>query len=162
MYVNTTYKNCIGKLSNCFQTHPTFHLLCITLNTTPSWNLQMVVYLNLVEVWGHENSGRVFLCLVSNINVSVTASCVMRKWQTDVFTSVFCDARESMEFRHNEGLLLDNAVSLYFLRIYRFTLVWEAKVFKCNVRNIHSVPPKLCIFFVLQISYTPIYTMFLL
>ena len=64
-----------------------------------------------------------FLWLVSNIKISVTGSCVMGRGRTDVFTSVFCDARESMEFRHNEGLLLDNAVSLYFLRIYRFTPV---------------------------------------
>ena len=102
-----------------------------------------------------------FLWFVSNIKVSVTASYVMRKCQTDVFTSVFCDERESMELPYSEGCLLDSAVSLYFLEIPHFTLVEEQKVMKNNVRNIYSASPKLCTFFVLKLSCTPVCTMFL-
>ena len=57
----------------------------------------MVVYLELMEVYGRENGWGVFLWLVSNIKVLVTASYVMGKCRTGVFVSVFCDARESME-----------------------------------------------------------------
>ena len=54
----------------------------------------------------------VFLSLVCNIKVSVTAPYVMGKRRTGVLASVFCDARESMESRHNGGWLRDSAVSL--------------------------------------------------
>ena len=133
----------------------------VTLIVTPSWNLQMVVYLELMAVWGRENSGRVFLWLVPNIKVSVTASYVMKKCQTGVFKSVFCDARESMYFRHDGRCLRDNAVSSYFLKIPHFTLVLKPKVLNNNVQNIYSVSPKLCVFIMLRTSYVPIYTMFL-
>ena len=53
-----------------------------------------------------------FLWLVSNIKVSVTASYVMGKCRTDVFMSVFYDAKESMELPHDEERLRDSAVSL--------------------------------------------------
>ena len=68
-----------------------------TLNPTPSLNLQMVVNLELMRVWGRENGGRVFLWVVCNVKVSVTNSFVMGKCGTGVLASVFCDARESME-----------------------------------------------------------------
>ena len=42
-----------------------------------------------------------FLWLVSNIKVSVTASGAVGKCRTDVFVSVFYDTRDSMNFRHN-------------------------------------------------------------
>ena len=102
-----------------------------------------------------------FLWLVSNIKVLVTASYVMGKCRTGVFVSVFCDARESMDSPHNEEGQCDSAVSLYFLEIPHFTLVEEQKVFKNNVRDIYSASPKLCIFFVLKLSCTPVCTMFL-
>ena len=57
----------------------------------------MVLYLELKEVGGHENDWGRVLWIVSNIKVSVTASYVMGKCQTDVFVSVFCDVRDSME-----------------------------------------------------------------
>ena len=53
-----------------------------------------------------------FLWLVSNIKVSVTASDVMEKCRTDVFVSVFCDTRDSMDFVHNQEGLRGSAVSL--------------------------------------------------
>ena len=56
----------------------------------------MLVYLELMEVYGHENGGVVFLWLVSNIKISVTASYVMGRVRTDVFMSVVCNARGSM------------------------------------------------------------------
>ena len=102
-----------------------------------------------------------FLWLVSNIKVLVTASYVMGKCRTGVFVSVFCDARESMDSSHNEEGHRDNAVSLYFLEIPHFTLVEEQKVFKNNVGNIYSASPKLCIFFVLKVIYVQLYTLFL-
>ena len=46
-----------------------------------------------MEVYGRENGGGVFLWLVSNIKVLVTASYVMGKCRTGVFVSVFCDVR---------------------------------------------------------------------
>ena len=101
-----------------------------------------------------------FLWLVSNIKVLVTASYVMGKCRTGVFVSVFCDARESMDSPHNEEGHCDSAVSLYFLEIPHFTLVEEQKVFKNNVRDIYSASPKLCIFVVLNLSYVQLYTMF--
>ena len=101
-----------------------------------------------------------FLWLVSNIKVLVTASYVMGKCRTGVFVSVFCDARESMDSPHNEEGHCDSAVSLYFLEIPHFTLVEEQKVFKNNVRDIYSASPKLCIFVVLKLSYVQLYTMF--
>ena len=113
-----------------------------------------------MEVYGRENGGGVFLWLVSNIKVLVTASCVMGKCRTGVFVSVFCDARESMDSPHNGEGHRDNAVSLYFLEIPHFTLVEEQKVFKNNVRDIYSASPKLCIFVVLKLSYVQLYTMF--
>ena len=102
-----------------------------------------------------------FLWLVSNIKVLVTASGVMGKCRTGVFVSVFCNARESMELRYDGECLRDNAVSLYYLEIPHFTLVEEQKVFKNNVRDIYSASPKLCIFFVLKLSYVQLYTLFL-
>ena len=122
----------------------------------------MVAYLKLMEVYGRENGGGVFLWLVSNIKVLVTASYVMGKCRTGVFVSVFCNARESMELRYDVGCLCDNAVSLYYLKILNFTLVGEAKVFKNNVRDIYSASPTLCILFVIKLSCVPVYTMFLL
>ena len=101
-----------------------------------------------------------FLWLVSNIKVLVTASYVMGKCRTGVFVSVFCDARESMDSPHNEEGHRDSAVSLYFLEIPHFTLVEEQKVFKNNVRDIYSASPKLCISVVLKLSYVQLYTMF--
>ena len=101
-----------------------------------------------------------FLWLVSNIKVLVTASYVMGKCRTGVFVSVFCDARERMDSPHNEEGHCDSALSLYFLEIPHFTLVEEQKVFKNNVRDIYSASPKLCIFIVLKLSYVQLYTMF--
>ena len=74
-----------------------------------------------------------FLWLVSNIKVSVTASYVMRRCQTDVFMSVFYDARGRMDLPYNGECLRDNAVSLYFREILHFPLVEEPKVSKNNV-----------------------------
>ena len=102
-----------------------------------------------------------FLWIVSNIKVLVTASYVMGKCRTGVFVSVFWDARDSMDSPHNEEGHRDSAVSLYFLEIPHFTLVEEPKVFKNNVRDIYSASPKLCIFFVLKLSYVQLYTLFL-
>ena len=84
----------------------------------------------------------------------------MGKCRTGVFVSVFCDARESMDSPHNEEGHRDSAVSLYFLEIPHFTLVEEQKVFKNNVRNIYSAPPKLSMFVVFKVSYVQIYTTF--
>ena len=114
-----------------------------------------------MEVYGRENGGGVFLWLVSNIKVLVTASYVMGKCRTGVFVSVFCDARESMELRYDKKCLHDNAVSLYYLEIPNFSLLEDQKVFKNNVRDIYSASPKLCIFFVVKISCVPVCTMFL-
>ncbi len=133
----------------------------VTLITTPSWNLQMLVYLELMEVWGPENGRGAVLWIVPNIKVSVTASYVMGKCRTDVFVSVFCDARDSMDSLHNEEGPRNSAVSLYFLEITHFILVEEQNVFKNNVRDIYSASPKLCIFFVVKISCVPVCTMFL-
>ena len=69
-----------------------------------------------------------FLRLVSNIKVLVTASYVMGKCRTGVFVSVFCNARESMDSPHNEEGHRDSAVSLYYLEISHFAHVAEAKV----------------------------------
>ena len=74
-----------------------------------------------------------FLWLVSNIKVSVTASGAVGKCRTDVFVSVFYDTRDSMDFTHNWEGLCGSAASLYFLEIPYFTLVEGAKVFKNNV-----------------------------
>ena len=101
-----------------------------------------------------------FLWLVSNIKVLVTASYVMGKCRTGVFVSVFWDARDSMDSPHNGEGHRDNAAPLYDLEIPHFTLVEEQKVFKNNVRNIYSASPKLCIFFVLKLSCVPVCTMF--
>ena len=96
----------------------------------------MVVYLKLMEVYGRENGGGVFLWLVSNIKILVTASYAMKKCWTGVFVSVFYNVRETMELQDNEVCQHDIAVSLYYLEIPIFTLVGEAKVFKNNVRDI--------------------------
>ena len=74
-----------------------------------------------------------FLCLISNIKVSVTASDAVGKCRTDVFVSVFYDTRDSMDFRHNWESLRGSAASLYFLEIPYFTFVEGPKVFKNNV-----------------------------
>ena len=102
-----------------------------------------------------------FLWLVSNIKVLVTASYVLGKCRTGVFVSVFCNARESMELQYDEECLLDNAVSLYYREIPNVTLVEEPKLFKNNVRDIYSASPTLCIFFVLKLSCVPVCTLFL-
>ena len=102
-----------------------------------------------------------FLWLISNIKLLVTASYVMGKCRTGVFVSVFCNARKSMELRYDEVCLHDNAMSLYYLEIPHFTLVEEPNVFKNKVRDIYSASPKLCIFFVLKLSYVQLYTLFL-
>ena len=72
----------------------------------------MVVYLELKWVRDRENGGEVFLWLVSNIKVSVTASYVMGRVRTDVFVSVFCNARGSMELPQDGEWLRDSAVFL--------------------------------------------------
>ena len=64
-----------------------------------------------------------FLWLVSNIKVLVTASYVMGKCRTGVFVSVFCNDRETMELPNDTVCLHDSAVSLYYLEIPIFTLV---------------------------------------
>ena len=102
-----------------------------------------------------------FLWLVSNIKVFVTAAYVMGKCRTGVFVSVFCNARDSMELRYDEEGHRDSAVSLYFLEITHFFLVEEQKVFKNNVRDIYSASPKLCIFFKVEINCVPVCTMVL-
>ena len=89
-----------------------------------------------MEVYGRENGGGVFLWLVSNIKVLVTASYVMGKCRTGVFVSVFCNVRETMELLHDEVYLRHSAVLLYYLEIPIVTLVGEAKVFKNNVKDI--------------------------
>ena len=99
--------------------------------------------------------------LVCNIKVSVTASYVMGKCRSDVFTSVFCDSRGSMDFQHHKQWLRDNAVLLYFLDLSHFTLAGEAKVLKNNVWNIYSASPKLCICIILKINYVQLFTRFL-
>ena len=136
-------------------------LLTVTLNATPSMDLQIVVYLRLMGVGGCESGGRLFLWVVSNIKLSVTASYVLEKYRTSVFMSVFCDAWGSMELTCDKQCPRDNAVSLYFLEIPHFTLPEGPKVFKNNVWNIYSASPKLCIFFIPNMSYAQIYTMFL-
>ena len=102
-----------------------------------------------------------FLWLVSNIKVLVTASYVMGKCRTGVFVSVFCNARESMELRYDEKGHRDNAVSLYYLEIPNFSLLKDQKVFKNNVRDIYSASPTLCILFIIKLSCVPVCTMFL-
>ena len=114
-----------------------------------------------MEVCGRENGCGVFLWLVSNIKVLVTVSYVMEKCRTGVFVSVFYNARDSIELRCDEECLCDNAVSLQYLGIPKFTLVGEAKVFKNNVRDIYSASPKLRIFFALKLSCVPVCTIFL-
>ena len=52
-----------------------------------------------------------FLWLVSNIKVSITASYVMGTCQTDVFMSVFCDVKESMGLLDDGEGSRDSAVS---------------------------------------------------
>ena len=56
-----------------------------------------MIYLELMEVGGRENGVEVFLWLVCNIKVSVTALYVMGRCRTDVFASVFCNAKEKRE-----------------------------------------------------------------
>ena len=85
----------------------------------------------------------------------------MGKCRTDVFVSVFCNARESMELRYDEEGHRDNAVSLYYLEIPHFSLLEEQKVLKNNVRDIYSASPTLCILFVIKLSRVPVCTMFL-
>ena len=50
------------------------HILSITLIITPSGDLQVVADLKLMEVYGRENGGGVFLWLAPKIKVLVTAS----------------------------------------------------------------------------------------
>jgi len=64
-----------------------------------------------MDVRERENGGGVFLWLVPNIKVSVAASYVMGKCRTDVFVSVFCDTRNSMDSQHNGEGSRDSAVS---------------------------------------------------
>ena len=115
-----------------------------------------------MQVYGHQNGGGVFLWLVSNIKVLVTASYIIGKCRTGVFVSVFCDARDSMQLLYDEEFPNDNAVSLYYLEIPHFSLDEEQKVFKNNVKNIYSASPTLCILFVIKLSCVPVCTMFLL
>ena len=72
----------------------------------------MVVYLKFMEVYDRKNGGGVFLWLVSNIKVLVTASYVMGKRRTGVIVSVFCNGRETIELPYDQGCLNDSAVSL--------------------------------------------------
>ena len=51
-----------------------------------------------------------FLWLLSNIKVSVTASYVMEKCPTGVFVSVFCNVRGSMGSLYDKECPRDNAV----------------------------------------------------
>ena len=135
--------------------------MCVTLIATPLWDTQILVYLKLMEVWGRENGGWMFLWLVSNIKILVAASYVVRKCRTDVFVSVFSNVRETMELLYNGGCPRCSAVSLYYLKIPHFSLVREAIVFNNNVRSIYSASSKLYILFVWKISYVPVCRMFL-
>ena len=119
-----------------------------------------MVYLESMEVWDRENDGDVFLWLVSNIKKSVATSCVMGKCRTDVFVSVFCDVRDSIELPYDGEWLRDSAVSLLNPWKTSFYLVEESKEFKNNVWNVHSAPRKLCRCFIFKISNLQIYTMF--
>ena len=87
----------------------------------------MLVYLELIEVYGHENGGVLFLWLVSNIKISVTASYVMGRVRTDVFMSVICNARGSMELPGDEEWLRDSAVFLLAPPNTSFYPCWRLK-----------------------------------
>mgnify|MGYP001355281688 CR=1 FL=1 len=50
-----------------------------------------------MEMYGRENGGGVFLWLVSNIKVLVTASYIMGKCRTGDCVSVFCNARDTID-----------------------------------------------------------------
>ena len=75
----------------------------------------MVAYLKLMEVYGRENGGGVFLWLLSNIKVLVTASYIMGKCRTGVFVSVFCGARDSMQLLYDKDIRNDNGCPLSYM-----------------------------------------------
>jgi hypothetical protein len=87
----------------------------------------MVVYFELMGGCGSENAGKMFLWLAVNIKMSVTASYIVGKCRTDTFVSVFCDAKESMEFLSNEEWLHNSAVSLLGTWNTSFYPYWRAK-----------------------------------
>ena len=134
------------------------YLFVCNPNYNTMLNLQMAVYLELMVVWGREDSVQVFLWLLSNIKMSVAASYVLEKCQTDVFTSVFRDAREILKLQHDGRQSVIYAVPLYLFAISHFTIVGVAKVMEDNDRNIFSLLPELCICFALKINYEPIHT----
>ena len=94
--LNSIYKSHLDTLSKILSKAQT-KFLCVTLIITPSLHLQMLLHLELMDVWSRENGGLVFLWLVSNIKSLVTTSYVMGKYQTGVFMSVFWEVGESME-----------------------------------------------------------------
>jgi hypothetical protein len=73
------YKNHLDILPNYVQTHPINRVYVYNPNYNPIFELQMLVYLELMEVRDRENGRGVFLWLVCNIKISVTALYVMRK-----------------------------------------------------------------------------------
>ena len=109
-YIQMTFRHIAKLFSNTCIQQTMF--VCLTLILTLCLNLQIVVYFQLVGVWGRENDGKSFLWLVPSIKVLVTASYVMGKYRTDVFASVFCNAKEKKELRFDERRLRDHAVSL--------------------------------------------------
>ena len=96
----------------------------VTLITTPSWDIQVVAYLKLMAVYGRENGGGVFLWLVSNIKVLVTASYVMGKCWTGIFVSVFCNARRAW----NCGIIM---TMLCHCIILKYVIFHSLKTKKC-------------------------------
>ena len=120
---NSIYASHLDIFAKLFSNTPISHVFVFNPNCNSVLKLQMVMYLKLMAVWGQENNGQVFLWSVSNIKVSVIASFVMKKCLTDVFMSVFWDARKSMELRYDEEWQCNNAVSFYFLEILHFTLI---------------------------------------
>ena len=98
---NSLYESHFDILQKYFETHPINHVFVCNPNYNTIFNLQIVVYLEFLEVWGRENDWGGVLWVLYNIKLSVTTSCVMGKCGTGVFMSVFCDASESMEFRHD-------------------------------------------------------------
>ena len=60
--------------------------------------LQIVIYLELMDVCGRENARMVFLWLATIIKMSVIASYIVEKCRTSIFVSVFCGTKKSTAF----------------------------------------------------------------
>ena len=111
----------------------------------------MAIYLKLVDVYGRENGGEVFLWPVSSIKLFITALYVVGMFRSGGFFSVLCDTGTLVVNGKGGSIML---CGTWDTGIPHFPLLKGPKLLKSNVWKIYSAFQTLCVCVILKIKYT--------